>query len=80
MPNRTFWCLEGLHYFDEDDSAGRREYNKAICKSCTKRIMEEFFKSSDELKMSSIWENIVDGREVKRRWFRRKYAKEKART
>lgn len=78
MQLTTFWCVEGLHFFEEHDPGGRRRtHDVAICKECTKEIMKEFFRSSDDLRISRIYEQIVDEREKKRKWFkRRKNAKE----
>jgi len=73
MPIKEFWCLEGKHYFEEHDSrGGKRNYFNAICRDCTKRIMEKFFTSSDDVRISRIYENIVDPRAVKRRWWKRR--------
>src|SRR6266404_6025595 len=75
MPIKEFWCLEGHHFFTEYEHSSQRKYRNAICKACTKKILEEFYKSSDALRMSRIFENITDGREVKRRYERKRYGK-----
>src|SRR6266404_9943143 len=76
MPIKEFWCLEGHHFFTEYEHSSQRKYRNAICRECTKRILEEFYKSSDALRMSRIFENITDEREVKRRYERKRYGKE----
>jgi len=69
---QTFWCLEGEHYFEEHEHSNKRKYRKAICRDCTKRIMEKFFTSSDGVRISSIYQNIVDAGAQKRRWWKRR--------